>query len=159
MKGVQFHAESGMQFRPNVLKAINPVLKGFYMQESNSSRRPLSPHATIYRWPLNAIMSIMHRVTGVGMAVGAVLVVWWLVAAASSTDYFRFVDGFMTSLIGDLVMFGLVVALWFHFFNGIRHLIWDAGAGYGEASVTRSGWLGIGATAICSVGTVLLLWL
>ena len=67
------------------------------MSEPNRGGRPLSPHATIYRWPLNAIMSILHRVTGVGMTLGAVLVVWWFLALSISPDYFSLVDGLMTS--------------------------------------------------------------
>ncbi len=113
--------------------------------------RPLSPHATIYRWPLNAIMSILHRITGVGLAVGAVLVVWWFTALSVSPGYYRLVDTLLTSILGDLVMFGLLGILWYHFCNGLRHLVWDTGAGLDEVSVRRSalaGWAGtLGLTA------------
>ena len=128
------------------------------MAESNQSNRPISPHATIYRWPMNAIMSILHRVTGVGLAVGAVLVVWWFLALATSSRYFGFVDGLMTSLLGDFVMVCLLAALWYHFCNGIRHLVWDMGAGLDGGSVRRSaiaGWCG---AAFLTVGSLLVFW-
>ena len=128
------------------------------MAEPNQSNRPISPHATIYRWPLNAIMSILHRVTGVGLAVGAVLVVWWFLALSTSPRYFGFVDGLMTSLLGDFVMVCLLAALWYHFCNGIRHLVWDMGAGLDGSSVRRSaiaGWCG---AALLTTGSLLMFW-
>jgi len=108
------------------------------MADVNRGNRPLSPHAGIYRWPLNAIMSILHRITGVAMTLAAVLVVWWFLAAATSAEYFATVDGLMTSWLGDLVLFLSMMALWYHLANGIRHLIWDTGAGFGDEKVTRS---------------------
>ena len=123
----------------------------------NEGNRPLSPHATIYRWPLNAVMSILHRMTGVGMALGAILVVWWFLALSISPGQFRLADGLMTSLPGDFVMVCLLAALWYHFCNGIRHLIWDTGAGLDEGSVRRSalaGWFG---TALLTAGSLALI--
>jgi succinate dehydrogenase / fumarate reductase cytochrome b subunit len=108
------------------------------MADVNRGNRPLSPHAGIYRWPLNAIMSILHRITGVAMTLAAVLVVWWFLAAATAAEYFATVDGLMTSWLGDLVLFLSMMALWYHLANGIRHLIWDTGAGFGDEKVTRS---------------------
>ena len=121
------------------------------------NHRPLSPHVTIYRWPLNAIMSILHRATGVGLAVSAVLFVWWLLAASTSEQYFSFVDGLMTSIIGDIVLVGSLAALWYHCCNGIRHLIWDAGKGFSASGVKWSGLLAIAATAILTVGTLVVI--
>ena len=129
---------------------------GAGMSEKKQDNRPLSPHATIYRWPLNAIMSIMHRITGVGLALGAVLVVWWLLAASTSENYFAFVDGLLTSIIGDLVMVGSLAAFWYHFCNGIRHLVWDTGAGFDAASVRLSATLGLLGAAVLTVCTIIL---
>ncbi len=106
--------------------------------------RPLSPHVTIFRWPLNAILSIMHRITGVVMAGGGVLVVWWFLAASISESYFVVVDGLMTSIVGDLVMLGLLAALCHHFCNGVRHLIWDTGRGLGDRDITLSSRISLG---------------
>ena len=127
------------------------------MSEPNRGGRPLSPHATIYRWPLNAIMSILHRVTGVGMTLGAVLVVWWFLALSISPDYFSLVDGLMTSLLGDFILLCLLATLWYHFCNGIRHLVWDTGAGLDDKSVRRSaiaGWCG---TAVLTAGSLVVI--
>jgi len=117
--------------------------------------RPLSPHVTIFRWPLNAIMSILHRITGVVMAGGGVLVVWWFLAASVSESYFAVVDGLMTSIVGDLVMLGLLAALCHHFCNGIRHLIWDTGRGLGDRDITLSSRVSLGGAIILFVVIIL----
>ncbi len=119
------------------------------------NERPLSPHATIYRWPLNAIMSILHRITGAGLMAGAALSVWWLLAASASGDYFEFVDGLLTSVLGDIVLAGSLAALWYHCCNGIRHLIWDTGRGFDGVVVRLSGWAAIVAASVLTVGTLL----
>lgn len=94
-----------------------------------SVRRPLSPHLQIYKPQITSTLSILHRITGIGLAVGTVLLVWWLVAAASSDAAYAGVSWFIRSPIGWLLLFGWSVALWFHFCNGIRHLFWDFGYG------------------------------
>jgi succinate dehydrogenase / fumarate reductase cytochrome b subunit len=73
------------------------------------------------------------------MALGGVIGVWWFLAAATDPEYFAVVDGLITSWIGGLVMIGLLLALWYHFCNGLRHLAWDAGYGFDLATVRRSG--------------------
>ena len=118
------------------------------MQGTQHSSRPLSPHATIYSFPLNAVLSILHRITGVALAVGGVVVVWWLLAASVSRDYFEFVDGLMTTVLGDLVVLGCLAALSFHLCNGLRHLAWDAGAGFSNRNVKFSAFAGMAGTAI-----------
>ena len=122
-------------------------------QEAGSSR-PLSPHATIYRWPLNAILSISHRITGIGMAVGAILAVWWFVAASISPEYFEFVDGLLTSIVGEFFLVCLLAALCFHFCTGVRHLVWDVGRGFEAGAVKASGIGGIAAAAAMFVLTL-----
>lgn len=122
--------------------------------DRNQTDRPLSPHATIYRFPLNAVLSILHRLTGVGLAAGAVLVVWWLLAASISRAHFEFVDGLLTTVLGDVVLLGCLAALSFHFCNGIRHLVWDAGLGFSERNVRMSAFAGIAGAAalfVCAV--------
>jgi succinate dehydrogenase / fumarate reductase cytochrome b subunit len=109
------------------------------MADVNRGNRPLSPHVTIYRWPITAIMSILHRATGVGLAVGAVLGVWWFLAAATDPEYFALVDGLLTSWIGGLILVLSLAALWYHFCNGIRHLFWDAGYGFDVAALQKIG--------------------
>ena len=97
------------------------------MADVNRGNRPLSPHPSIYRPQWTSIMSIAHRITGCALSLGAILVVWWLLAAASGPDYFATADGLLTSWIGNLIMFGSLFALCFHACNGVRHLIWDLG--------------------------------
>jgi succinate dehydrogenase / fumarate reductase cytochrome b subunit len=95
------------------------------MADVNRGNRPLSPHMTIYRWPITAITSILTRITGNAMIVSAALIVWWFAAAAAGPESFATADGFLRSWFGDLVMFFSVLGLWYHTLAGIRHLIWD----------------------------------
>ena len=117
--------------------------------------RPLSPHATIYRWPLNALLSISHRVTGVCLSATAIVVVWWFAAAAISPEYFKFVDRVLTSAVGDVIMFLSLAALCFHTCNGVRHLIWDTGAGLDASSVRVSAITALVATVILTLAVIL----
>ncbi len=126
------------------------------MADVNRGARPLSPHLSVYKPELNMVMSIMHRITGVGLTLGAALVAWWLLAAATSAEYFAFVDGLMTSWVGALVLIGSTAALWYHFCNGLRHLAWDAGYGFELDKVERSGKLIVAATAALTALTVAL---
>lgn len=107
------------------------------MADVNRGNRPLSPHLTIYRLPLAAKLSILHRITGVAMLPGAILVVWWFVAGAYSPEYFATADWLLTSWIGTLIMVGSLWALCYHFCNGFRHLLWDAGRNFDLAAVAR----------------------
>lgn len=118
-------------------------------------RRPLSPHLQVYRWPISMAMSILHRVTGVGLAVGTLLLTWWLVAAATSDSAFESAQWFMGSALGLLLLFGWSLSLIFHFFSGIRHLAWDAGFGFEAADYNATGWGVVIATGACTV----LLWI
>ena len=93
--------------------------------------RPLSPHLQNYRWPVSMALSIAHRATGIGLSVGALLVTWWLVAAAVSDSAFATVQGFFGSGFGVVLLMGWAAALILHLFLGIRHLAWDAGWGFG----------------------------
>lgn len=110
------------------------------MADVNRDKRPLSPHISIYRPQINSITSIINRVTGIAMSLAAVLIVWWLLAAATSAAYFDFVNGLLTSWFGLLILFGSLWALWFHFLGGVRHLVMDFGVGYDIKSVDFWGW-------------------
>jgi succinate dehydrogenase / fumarate reductase cytochrome b subunit len=94
------------------------------------AERPLSPHIQIYRWPINMALSITHRATGIGLALGLILLTWWLVALASGPEAFATVQAVMGSWFGVLVLFLWTLALFYHLGNGVRHLIWDAGYGF-----------------------------
>jgi succinate dehydrogenase / fumarate reductase cytochrome b subunit len=116
-----------------------------------SDSRPLSPHLQVYRWQLTMTLSILHRMTGVALAVGAILLVWWLGAAADGPKPFTSFQSFLGSWIGLILLFGWSVALFYHLCNGIRHLVWDTGHGLDLKSVYAGGWAVVGATAVLTV--------
>jgi len=125
------------------------------MADVNRGNRPLSPHLMIYRPQITSMLSILNRITGVGMALGAFMLVWWLLAAATDAAYFDFVNGLMTSWLGYLIWFGLTWALCYHMLNGLRHLWWDMGNGFDLQEVEFSGKLVVGASVVCT----LLIWI
>lgn len=102
--------------------------------------RPLSPHLSVYRPPITMTTSIVHRITGAALYFGTLLVAWWLIAAAVSPSYFAFVDQIFGSWFGRLVLFGYTWALMQHMLGGIRHLIWDTGAGLEKDTASRLAW-------------------
>lgn len=125
------------------------------MSQSPATRqRPLSPHMTIYRWPITMTMSILHRITGSALYFGTLLVVWWLVSAATSESYFDLVSWVFGSWIGRIVLFGYTWVLVHHMFGGIRHLIWDTGAAMEKHTASKLAW----ATVAASIMLTLLIW-
>ncbi|NIZ12887.1 succinate dehydrogenase, cytochrome b556 subunit [Phaeobacter sp. HF9A] len=97
------------------------------MADVNRGNRPLSPHLSIYRPQMTSASSIMVRITGIATLGAALLVVWWLLAAATSEPYFAVVDGLLRSWFGDLVMLGATWAIFYHMLGRLRHVIWDFG--------------------------------
>jgi succinate dehydrogenase / fumarate reductase, cytochrome b subunit len=112
-----------------------------------SANRPLSPHLQIYRWQLTSVLSILHRAAGVTLSAGAILLVWWLVAAASGPDAYEGVADFLGSWFGILLLFGWTLSLFYHLCNGIRHLVWDTSHGLDLKSTYAGGWLVVGGAA------------
>jgi succinate dehydrogenase / fumarate reductase cytochrome b subunit len=102
--------------------------------------RPLSPHLQVYKPQLTSILSILHRMTGVALAGGTLLLVWWLIAAATGPAAFNTVQMVIGSWIGRLCLFGWSFALFYHLCNGIRHMFWDMGKGFELPTVAASGW-------------------
>ena len=94
--------------------------------------RPLSPFMT-YRWTLTMAMSIVHRITGIALYAGTLLMAWWLIATASGPGAYANIQAFTSSWIGRVVVFGYTWALLHHMLGGIRHLIWDLGYGFGPS--------------------------
>jgi succinate dehydrogenase / fumarate reductase cytochrome b subunit len=114
--------------------------------------RPLSPHLQIYRQPLTAgIVSILHRITGIGLTVGLLYLVCWLIAAASGLEAFDKLQSFNGSIIGQLLLLGWSVAFFYHLLNGIRHLSWDAGWGLDLPAATRSAYAVLIGTALLTI--------
>jgi succinate dehydrogenase / fumarate reductase, cytochrome b subunit len=116
-----------------------------------SGSRPLSPHLQVYRWQLTSVMSILHRATGVALSVGSIVLVWWLVAAASGPEPYDTFQRFIGSWIGLLLLFGWSVSLFYHLCNGLRHLWWDTGHGLDLRSVYASGWAVVAVTAVLTI--------
>jgi len=113
--------------------------------------RPLSPHLQIYRPQLTSMLSILHRATGIALAVGALyLAVWVMCAAASPRAYAVFQD-FNTSILGRFVLGGWLFSTFFHLCNGIRHLFWDAGYGFEIKDAYRSGWIVVAVALIATI--------
>ena len=122
--------------------------------DGSTIKRPLSPHLQVYDMlQLTSALSIAGRITGAAWAVGLVLLVWWLVAAASGPSAFAQVQWFMSSWLGLLGLFGMTAAAWYHTLNGVRHLAWDAGYGYDIPTTYRSGKLVLVATVVLTLLT------
>ena len=117
-------------------------------------QRPLSPHIQIYKPLFTMMMSIVHRITGVGLYFGMFLVAWWLMAAASGEAYYNWVQGFFGSWFGRLILFGFTWALLHHMFGGFRHFIWDTGRGFGQMQRETMAKL----TLVASIGLTILVW-
>ena len=120
----------------------------------SQAARPTSPHLQIYRWPLSMALSILHRATGVALAIGSILLVALLLALASGPESYARVRGFAGSWLGLILLFGWSWALCFHLCNGIRHLFWDAGYGY---SIQRARTSGL-AVVVISVVLTAVIW-
>jgi succinate dehydrogenase / fumarate reductase cytochrome b subunit len=108
------------------------------MSSANRSARPLSPHLQVYKPQLTSVLSITHRATGIALSVGIVYLVAWLCAASSSSETYAIFAWFNGSVVGRICLFGWTACLFYHLFNGIRHLFWDAGYGFDLDSVDAS---------------------
>ncbi|MDP6705234.1 MAG: succinate dehydrogenase, cytochrome b556 subunit [Alphaproteobacteria bacterium] len=116
-----------------------------------SQNRPLSPHLQVYKPQITSSLSILHRLTGIGLGLGMLLLAWWLIAAAVGAEAFETAQGFFGSLIGRLILLGFTLAFFYHLANGIRHLVWDAGYGFELDTVSRSGWFVLAATVVLTL--------
>jgi succinate dehydrogenase / fumarate reductase, cytochrome b subunit len=111
--------------------------------------RPTSPHAWIYRWQIGQSMSILHRITGAGLALGLVALAYWLVALADGAHAYAAAMRVLSSPIGLVFLLGWTFSFLFHLLNGVRHLFWDAGRGFERTPRRASGWFAIlGAIAL-----------
>jgi len=114
----------------------------------STASRPLSPHLQVYRLPLTALLSITHRITGVGLTVGTLLLSYWLTSAAYGPDAYANATAFIGSWFGYLCLLGFSVCLFYHLCNGIRHLFWDAGKYFEIPETARINWVVIIATVV-----------
>jgi len=130
-------------------------------QEQHTPQRPLSPFMfpVWYRFQITSALSILHRITGIGLALGSILLAWWLVAVAAGGRMFAATHAFMASPIGMLLLFLWSIAFFYHLCNGVRHLAWDAGYGFEIHQAYRSGYAVLAATALLTVLTWLYVFL
>jgi succinate dehydrogenase / fumarate reductase cytochrome b subunit len=105
--------------------------------------RPLSPHLQVWRWHVTMLTSILHRASGGALYAGAAGLAAWLLLGAFAPAVFESVDLILRSIPGQVVLFLLLLALVYHFVNGLRHLTWDAGAGLNVRAANASGWLAL----------------
>ena len=115
--------------------------------------RPLSPFMfpAWYRFQITSVLSILHRLTGIALVVGSILLAWWLVAVAAGGELFAATHAFIASPIGVLLLFGWSVAFFYHLCSGIRHLAWDAGYGFEIRDAYLSGYAVLAATLVLTV--------
>ena len=116
--------------------------------------RPLSPNVQIYRPQLTSVLSVLNRITGIILSLGAVALVIWLLAAAAGPQVFSVVQGAIAGWAGQIVLFGFTFAFFLHLCGGIRHLVWDTVHGFELRSIYISGWVVVAA----SVALTLIAW-
>ena len=116
--------------------------------------RPISPHLQVYKPQITSVLSIFHRITGVALTFGLILLVAWIFTLSLGEEYFEYFVMFIKSWFGLLILFGFTFALNYHLCNGIRHLFWDAGYGYEIETVYKSGL----AVLVVSFVLTILIW-
>ena len=117
--------------------------------------RPLSPHLGIYKVTMTMAMSIVHRITGVGLYIGVLLMAWFLIAASGDGASFGRFSGFIQSFIGQLALFGFTWALFHHLIGGLRHFVWDTGYGLDAPLRDQLAW----GTLIGGLALTIIVWI
>jgi succinate dehydrogenase / fumarate reductase cytochrome b subunit len=113
--------------------------------------RPISPSVTTWRWHLTMFASIMHRVTGVGLYGGALLLMIWALSLAAGPDAYATFTGLAGSILSKIALMALTLSAFYHLGNGIRHLAWDAGYGFKPKTATGTAWLVIAFALIATL--------
>ena len=129
------------------------------MAEHPQKARPLSPHLGIYRWPVTMATSITHRMTGVALAGGTLLIAWWLIAVSYGPETFSLFSSTMSTPLGQVVLFGFAWSLAYHLVNGIRHLAWDFGYGFAVPTANKTGIMAFAASLLLAGGFFALAYL
>ncbi|MGV6802207.1 MAG: succinate dehydrogenase, cytochrome b556 subunit [bacterium] len=119
-----------------------------------TSPRPLSPHLQIWGWTVSMAASIIHRATGIAMAVGTLLIAAWLASAALGPQAYQLIQGIFASIFGKIILFAYSWAISFHMLNGLRYLFWDAGYGFEKKTASNTAW----ASFIGSMVLTALIW-
>ena len=120
--------------------------------------RPISPHLDIYRWQIGNSLSILHRLTGIALALGLAALCAWLVALAAGEQSYAAAMRVFASPFGTLAMMAWTFAFLFHLLNGVRHLFWDMGKGFERTQRHVSGWFAVLGAAGLTIGVWALIW-
>ena len=120
--------------------------------------RPLSPHVGLYRWQIGNSLSILHRVTGVALALGLVALSFWLASVAGGEASYDAAAKLFASPVGILFLMGWTFAFLYHLLNGVRHLFWDAGYGFERTERHLSGWFAVLGAIALTLGVWVLIW-
>lgn len=118
------------------------------------TENPLSPHLHIYKWQIPMLLSILHRGTGVFLSIGALLLAYWLLAAAGGPDTYAKFSVHANAWYGRLLLAVFVFSLYYHLCNGIRHLFWDMGLGLEIKTAYLSAYAVILATLVLTAFTL-----
>jgi succinate dehydrogenase / fumarate reductase, cytochrome b subunit len=127
-------------------------------QSQATRERPLSPHLTIYRWPVTMMTSITHRATGMALSVGALILAWWLVSISNGPEGWQGFHAIMDTIPGLVVLFGITWSLCYHFFSGLRHLAWDLGYGFPKKVAERNSVIVFALSFVSALAVFALVW-
>ena len=119
--------------------------------------RPLSPHISVYRWPITMALSILHRGTGLANSLGLIVLAVWLMQAAAGPENYLAFTTVMGSTVGRLALIGWSFSFFYHLANGVRHLAWDAGFGFEKQQANASSWIVLAASVALTAGFWVLL--
>jgi succinate dehydrogenase / fumarate reductase cytochrome b subunit len=117
------------------------------------NNRPISPHLQIYKPQITSILSILHRMTGLFLSLGFIVLAFWLASVILGDEYYYGFLSFFKGWLGKTLLLGWTWSLFFHISTGIRHLFWDAGYGYAIKTLTLSGWLAVAASLVLTAAS------
>jgi len=120
--------------------------------------RPTSPHVGIYRWQIGNSLSILHRATGIALALGLPALCYWLMSVAGGDTTYAAAARMFASPVGIFGLVGWTFAFLYHFLNGVRHLFWDVGYGFERPQRHASGWLVVFGSIVLTAGVWVLVW-
>jgi succinate dehydrogenase / fumarate reductase cytochrome b subunit len=120
--------------------------------------RPLSPFLTVYRWPITMATSIVHRMTGVALAGGMIIITWWLWSVANGPEAYNGFTDVITTPLGQVILFGFVWSLSYHTVNGIRHLAWDLGYGFEMGTANATGIIAFALSLVLAIAVFAVAW-
>lgn len=118
----------------------------------------MSPHLQVFRLVFVMVLSGMHRISGLALSAGSLLLIGWLVAAARGPEAYATATRYFSSVPVRLVLAAALIAFWYHLFAGLRHMAWDAGLGFDKAVARKSGLTVVVLAALASIMTLALAW-